>query len=110
MPDAHNPAEPGAFEQLRWRFPEYWMLALSAAAWVAVAARAGVHVHRPGAAWNWWHWMLMVAAMMLPLKIDGVRRIAERSLWPRRHRAIAGYLAGYLGVWALAGVPLSWAF
>jgi hypothetical protein len=70
-----------------------------------LAARTGVHVHQPGAVSNWWQWMLMVAAMILPLQIDGVRRIAEYSLWSRRHRAIAGYLVGYLIVWAAAGVP-----
>jgi len=97
------------FDHLRLRCPEYWILALSAAAWIMMAARAGVHVHQPGAAANWWHWLLMVAAMMLPLKIDGVRWTAERSLWSRRNRSIAGYLAGYVGVWALAGIPLAWA-
>jgi hypothetical protein len=51
----------------------------------------------------------MVAAMMLPLKIDCVRRIAERSLWSRRTRSIAAFLAGYVFVWALAGLPLAWA-
>jgi hypothetical protein len=86
------------------------MLGLSAAAWFALATRVGVHVHQPSAVANWWHWMLMVAAMMLPLKIDGVRLTAERSLWSRRHRAAAGYLTGYLSVWALAGVPLALAF
>jgi hypothetical protein len=94
------------------RYPEFWVLAASAAAWVVLAARAGVQhtwVHSgPGA--NWRHWMLMVTAMMLPLQIQGVRLTAERSLWVRRHRAILGYLLGYLSVWALAGVPLALAF
>jgi Predicted metal-binding integral membrane protein (DUF2182) len=110
MRHEYNPPWVGGFEELRWRFPDFWMLALSALAWVVLAARAGTHVHQPGAATNWWHWMLMVAAMMLPLQIDGVRLTAEHSLWSRRHRSIAGYLFGYLSVWALAGVPLSWAF
>jgi len=99
-------------EGLSWRLPEYWMLALCGAAWIALVARAGGRgpVHCPGVAAGWWHWMLMVMAMMLPLKIDGVRLTAERSLWRRRNRATAGYLGGYLGVWALAGVPLAWSF
>ena len=97
------------FQYLRRRFPEYWMLALSAVAWISMALHAGVHVHQPGAAASWWHWMVMVVAMMLPLKIDGVRQTAERSLWSRRNRSIAGYLAGYVSVWALAGIPLAWA-
>ena len=100
----------GAIEQLLWRFPDLWMLSLSLVAWIALAARVRVHVHQMGVAANWWHWMLMVAAMMLPLQIDGVRLTAERSLWSRRHRAIALYLFGYLSVWALAGALLACAF
>jgi hypothetical protein len=88
--------------------PEIPMLALSAAAWLALAARAGTHIHTAGG--HWWHWMLMVAAMMLPLQIDKVRRTAERSFWSRRHRASTAYLLGYLSVWAAIGVPLAWAF
>ncbi|MEO8131195.1 MAG: DUF2182 domain-containing protein, partial [Bryobacteraceae bacterium] len=102
------------FRYVSERFPEFWVLAASAAAWVVLAARADLHVHPSGvhsdASANWRHWMLMVTAMMLPLQIQGVRLTAERSLWLRRHRAILGYLLGYLSVWALAGVPLTWAF
>jgi hypothetical protein len=109
MRNADNTWNAVEVRQLSERFPEFWMLAVSAAAWVVVIARTGGHTHDPGVALNWWHWMLMVAAMMLPLQIQGVRLTAERSLWPRRHRAILGFLLGYLSVWALAGVPLSWA-
>src|SRR5581483_1247250 len=49
-------------------------------------------------------------AMMLPLQIDKIRYTVERSLWSRRHRASLCYLLGYLGVWALAGLPRSLAF
>jgi hypothetical protein len=90
--------------------PEIPMLALSAAAWLVLAARGGTHVHAPGAAGSWWHWMLMVAAMMLPLQIAKIRLTAERSFWSRRHRASAEYLLGYLSVWGAIGVPLAWAF
>ena len=104
----------GGFQYVSERFPEYWMLAASAAAWVVLATRAGEHVHHAAlhsdAVANWRHSMLMVTAMMLPLQIQGVRLTAERSLWPRRHRAILGYLLGYLSVWALAAVPLAWVF
>jgi Predicted metal-binding integral membrane protein (DUF2182) len=99
-----------ALGQLRWRLPEISMLTLSSAAWLALAARPRVHIHVGGSAANWWHWMLMVAAMMLPLQIDKIRLIAERSLWSRRHRASSGYLVGYLSVWAVLGLPLSWGF
>jgi hypothetical protein len=97
------------FENFRWRFPEYWMLALSAAAWLFLAARRGGHAHQQGMLANWLHWVVMVVAMMLPIQIQGVRRTAEQSLWSRRRRSIAGYLVGYVSVWALAGLPLAWA-
>jgi hypothetical protein len=97
------------FEHLRWRFPEYWMLALSAVAWVSLVTLQRGHVHRLGMLADWSHWMLMVMAMMIPMRIDAVRLIAERSLWSRRQRSITGYLIGYVSVWAVAGVPLAWA-
>ena len=114
METEYSAADRGVFPYVSERFPEFWALSASAAAWVVLAVRAGVHVHHAGshseAPANWGHWMLMVMAMMLPLQTRGMRLTAERSLWPRRHRAILGYLLGYLGVWALAGLPLAWAF
>jgi hypothetical protein len=41
--------------------------------------------------------------MMLPLVFFNVRGTAERSLWARRHRAIAGFLAGYFLPWLALG-------
>lgn len=38
------------------------------------------------------HWLLMVVAMMFPFIIGPVRGTAIRSLWRRRHRAIASFL------------------
>ena len=99
-----------AVDRLQWHLPEIPMLALSAAAWIVLASRARTHTHAAGATGHWWDWMLMVAAMMLPLQIDKIRRTAERSLWSRRHRASTAYLLGYLSMWAVIGVPLAWAF
>jgi hypothetical protein len=114
METEYTAAEIGGIRYASERFPEFWMLAASAGAWVVLAARAGVHLHHPAvhsdAGANWRHWMLMVAAMMLPFQIQGVRLTAERSLWLRRHRAILGYLLGYLSVWGLAGIPLACVF
>ena len=97
------------FRYFRWRFPEYWMLALSAVAWLLLAAAPGRHLHQQGVRADSLHWILMVLAMMLPLQIDNLRLTAERSLWSRRDRSITGYLVGYVSVWALAGLPLAWA-
>jgi len=101
-------------ETVSERHPELWTVAASAGAWVILAARARGHVHYEHlyahAVQNWQHWMIMVAAMMLPLQIRGIRLTAERSLWSRRHRAVLGYLLGYLFVWGFSGVPLAWGF
>lgn len=85
------------------------MLSLSAAAWLLLAASQGNHLHHQGALAQCRHWLLMVVAMMLPLQIDGVRQTAERSLWSRRNRSIAGYLAGYVSIWLFAALPFAWA-
>lgn len=53
------------------------------------------------------HWQLMVVAMMIPLIVPSLRVAASRSLWPRRHRAIATFLIGYLAIWLLVGVALA---
>ena len=50
------------------------------------------------------YWMVMASAMMLPFALDSVRMTAARSLWRRRHRAIAGFLAGYLASWLVVGL------
>ena len=43
----------------------------------------------------------MMFAMVLPLTIGGARRVAERSLWGRRQRGIAVYVASYVATWAV---------
>ena len=81
-----------------WRRPEWWSLALCAAAWLLMVRRH-------------WHgisgWMLMTFAMMLPMVVDSIRATAERSLWRRRHRAIAAFLIGYLSLWIVIGVLMT---
>jgi predicted metal-binding membrane protein len=55
-------------------------------------------------------WTLMMAAMMLPSVAPAASRYA-RSVSGRRTARIAGLAAGYLAVWAAAGVPafgLAW--
>ncbi len=114
----------------RWH-PEWWALTLSALAWLeilgltfarpgdgsehgAMATMPGMTMGaRPGSAGAatigagaLGLWMLMVAAMMLPLAIGPLRTVAERSLWRRRQRAIVEYLVGFAGVWTIAGIAL----
>lgn len=49
----------------------------------------------------------MVLAMMLPIVAPHARRVAMRSLWHRRHRAMVWFLLGYLAVWFAIGVSLA---
>lgn len=95
------------------RRPEAWLYVVAAAAGATILGpavlRPGgelVPEHSPSWPVAWGGWMLMVLAMMLPVVAPEARRVAMRSLWSRRHRAMAGYLAGYLAVWAGAGTVM----
>ena len=79
------------------------------AAWVVLLASQRAHEGHSGAWPELWHWMLMVAGMMLPLAQGEVRAAAEGSLWGRRNRAIAGFLTGYSGPWLALGLAAAWA-
>ena len=55
-------------------------------------------------------WTLMMAAMMLP-SVTPVATLYARTVQGNRTARIAGLVAGYLAVWALAGLPaygLAW--
>lgn len=103
-----------------WLHPEWWSVALCGVAWAVMLlhgwqyAGHGVH-HRMSLALELSYWMWMVAAMMLPFALDAVRTTAARSLWARRHRAMAGFLIGFLAPWLVLGIAaaglreLSWA-
>jgi predicted metal-binding membrane protein len=124
-------ARPTALSSLRtfaWRHPEWWLLTICAVAWVMLAAGVAAAPGWPlciadvtGDFMGLWRRIeaaglsgalgppmtevaLMVVAMMPPLVILPVRHAAFRSLWWRRHRAIAGVLVGYTSVWMLVGV------
>ena len=51
-------------------------------------------------------WSLMAAAMMLPAALPAVRHVALNSLRWRRGRAMAEFLAVYLGIWLAFGALL----
>jgi predicted metal-binding membrane protein len=53
-------------------------------------------------------WLLMLAAMMAPTLTPVVCHVRDRSFARRRPRAIALFAAGYIGVWMVCGVLLSW--
>jgi predicted metal-binding membrane protein len=94
-----------------WPHPEWWALALSAAAWIDLVAGSagspgGGHAAHGSVLTVTSRWSIMVIAMMFPLVVGSIRTTAERSLWSRRHRAIIVFLAGYLATWLAAGVAL----
>lgn len=95
-----------------WLHPEWWSIALSGVAWMAMLRHGWAHagheaVHAMTPFQEVGAWLLMVAAMMLPLVIHRVWVTAAGSLWRRRHRAIAGFLAGYFTPWLVLGVAVA---
>jgi hypothetical protein len=51
--------------------------------------------------------LAMVATMMLPLTVPGVRVVVAVAPWWRRKAAVAQFLAAYLGVWSIAAVVVA---
>jgi predicted metal-binding membrane protein len=86
------------------RQPELWLYALALGAGLTLIA----HAHHQHRSWltGWLGWTAMVLAMMLPVVAPQARRIAMRSLWERRHRAMAWFLVGYIAVWLAVGAVL----
>jgi predicted metal-binding membrane protein len=109
-------------ERVAWRHPEWWIFAMSAIAWLTMLTVGGraMTVHLPdshaGLDRNAWQralagelgaWLLMVAAMMVPLIAGPIRAVAVRSLWHRRNRAMTAFLAGYIAVWLAFGLGVA---
>lgn len=92
-----------------WLRPEWWIVVFSGLAWLVMLAHGVQHAGHEMHHWlpfpqEVMYWMIMVAAMMLPFNLESIRIAAFRSLWGRRHRAIAGFLAGYFAPWLVLGV------
>ena len=91
--------------RLAWRNPEWWVVMVAAVGWLFMARIFHTHASHAGITAGTDHVqhtlgvVAMVIAMMVPLTITNVRHVAQSSLWRRRHRAIAGFLVGYLAVW-----------
>jgi len=89
--------------RIMWRHPEWWSVALSLAAWIAIFSTPRHAASHQSTAINLLFWLLMVVAMMFPLVMPQVRQAAFHSLWSRRHRAIALFLIGYVLPWLAFG-------
>ena len=98
------------WRRLAWQHPEWWTIALSAAAWATIMgqwivassnehANHGGHTARPASLIV--SSVLMIVAMMFPMVLSSVRTVAARSLWRRRHRAVLQFLVGYMAPWML---------
>ena len=83
---------------------------MSTTAWATMLTGAG-HRHSSlgvvGAQPQLFAWMTMSVAMMLPAVVPQMRWTAQGSFWHRRHRAIAGFVAGYLVPWCALGLLVS---
>lgn len=94
-----------------WLHPEWWSIAISGLAWVMMLREASRHFghagHRTSFPAEMSGWMLMTLAMMLPLVLHSVRMTARASLWSRRHRAIAGFLTGFVAIWMPLGLVVA---
>src|SRR5918997_1043752 len=88
-----------------WRYPEWWVVMVTAVAWMFMAGMSFSHASHTGVTpsrgdgQGTLGMVAMVIAMMVPLTLANVRHVALSSLWRRRHRAIAAFLVGYTGVW-----------
>ena len=89
--------------RLMWRHPEWWSVALSITAWMALLSRPQHSAAHQSTAINLMLWLLMVVAMMFPLVMPQVRQAAFHSLWSRRHQAIGLFLTGYVVPWLAFG-------
>jgi hypothetical protein len=95
-----------------WVHPEWWATVLCGSSGAAMLFHGWQHAGHEVHHWISYprelgYWMLMVAAMMLPFVRYSLWLTAIGSLWPRRHRAIAGFLAGFFGPWMGLGLVVA---
>lgn len=92
--------------------PEAPWLAAAAVAWALLAAHHLSMHHADGTTADGWSfdplwWAVMVVAMMVPGVAPTQRAVVFDSLWRRRHRNGAIFVAAYLAVWIAFGVALA---
>jgi predicted metal-binding membrane protein len=109
------------------RYPGWWVLIASAAAWTLLVVngsmpqsfplclppslgRAGQVAAGLEAAWQtrvatgaMMGWVLMAVAMTPPLAMGLIRHVSVRSFAPRRYRAVLEFVLGGLAPWILFG-------
>jgi len=90
-------------------YPDWWCGALAALSWSLILSGAwshgahGAHGSTPFSR-ELSNWILMVAAMMLPLVLPMLRIASALSFWSRRHRTIALALTGFFFPWFALGL------
>ena len=91
----------GRLRRFGWHHPEWTWGLVALAGWVIgwTAGHAGLSHPYP-------HWLVMVVAMMLPPALPMIRYVALAGQWRRRHANGATFAAGFLLVWAGAGVVI----
>jgi predicted metal-binding membrane protein len=82
-----------------------WLLLASPAVSDPAHLLGGAHRHAPLDVVV--HPAVMAVAMMVPLVLPSARYVAESSLWRRRHRSVALFLASYVAAWTAAGAVLT---
>jgi predicted metal-binding membrane protein len=99
------------------RYPAWWVVPASAAAWALMAVAPHPHAghpshhgHAPAPGPSALATGAMIVAMMLPLAIPSIRHVVTSTAG--RLRATAGFLAGYLAVWIVAMLAIAgvWTF
>ena len=114
---------------LEIEYPEFWVILLCVAAWFALLSMRMMHgtygaacamdggmegTGAPTRGVGWFegvrmpalHWLIMIPAMMAPTLLGSLRVVAGRSLWSRRHRAMAVVLLGYAAPWLAFGMAV----
>ncbi len=114
------PGKPFRWKHYVGLHAEWWAIGLTASTWIYLCymssgANSGHAIHGMAghslsasvrAAFT--HWQLMVVAVMFPLIVPSMRFVANRSLWSRRDRALLLFILGYLSLWAVPGVLVSY--
>lgn len=101
----------GILTRTHWYHPEWCAVVVAGAGWAVLASTAfadpthllgSPHAAPPPHVLT--HAVAMSAAMMVPLVLPQVAHVAHVSLWSRRYRAAAGFVAGFVAVWTLVAV------